>query len=128
MGNKPWPEIWPPERVWTCPKGAEEPWKVFAPRRVGGLRGEEGWKAVPGFYMEDGLGGIKLELGVQGDSWGGRGAFASGEEGRGGGVGARTDAQELQRTYSEATDGEGGRNSRQGPLAGRLRGRGWGLP
>lgn len=52
------------------------------------MGGEGSWKAVPGFYMEDGLEGIELELGVRGASWGGRGAFASGEEG-GGGVGAR---------------------------------------
>ena len=87
MGNKPWPEIWPLERVWTCPEGTEEPF--FTPRRVWGLGGEGSWKAVPGFYMEDGLEGIELELGVRGASWGGRGAFASGEEGGGGGVGAR---------------------------------------
>ena len=109
VGNKPWPEIWPPERVWTCPKGAEEPWKVFAPRRVGGLRGEEGWKAVPGFYMEDGLGGIKLELGVRGASWGGRGAFASGEEGRGGG-----EEEEEEVREEEEEEGRGREGGRRG--------------
>lgn len=86
------------------------------------------WKGVPGFYMEDGLEGIELEPLVQGSSCGGRGAFALGWDygkGRGHWWEGWTPRRPVKLPWDWlAPEGEGGRNPRQGLLAGKLGGLG----